>query len=116
MDVQSDISAILAHNVSSMMAQLPVHSHHRAPLVQALSQDLTSTAAAKALHTSASYVRQCKRKDYTDADLFHDKSVGEEAGERELCNLKARLTQHCLPLSLHHCRYARNVSAAVTNS
>lgn len=71
-------SEILARNLRHMMAQLPVHSHHRAPLVQVLSRDLSSTVAAAALHTSASYVRQCKRKDYSDADLYHEKSVWNE--------------------------------------
>ena len=69
---------IVFNNVSNMMAELPVHSHHRAPLVHALSKGMSSPAAAAALHTSASYVRQCKRKDYSDADLYHDKSVWNE--------------------------------------
>ena len=55
------------------MHQLPVHSHHRAPLIYHLSRDLPSTTAAKLLHTTASYVRQCKRKSYDDADLLQEK-------------------------------------------
>lgn len=55
------------------MTDLPAHSHHRAPLVHYLSQGLDSTTAANLLHCSASYVRQCKRKDYSDSDLLTDK-------------------------------------------
>lgn len=55
------------------MATLPVHSHHRAPLVHHLSQGMTSAAAAPLLHTSASYIRECKRKDFSDSDLLQDK-------------------------------------------
>ena len=55
------------------MLKLPVHSHHRASLVHHLSCDLPSTTAAKILHTTASYVRQCKRKSYDDSDLVQEK-------------------------------------------
>ena len=55
------------------MSLLPIHSHHRAPLVHFLSAGLTSTQAAAILHTSASYVRQCKRKDYSECDLLQDR-------------------------------------------
>ena len=55
------------------MSDLPVHSHHRATLVHYLSKDLDSETAARVLHTSSSYVRQCRRKSYDDADLFLDK-------------------------------------------
>ena len=55
------------------MLKLPVHSHHRASLVHHLSRDLPSTTAAKILHTTASYVRQCKRKSYDDSDLVQEK-------------------------------------------
>ena len=48
------------------MAALPTHSHHRAPLVHHLSQGMSSAVAAPLLHTSASYIRECKRKDYSD--------------------------------------------------
>ena len=57
------------------MRHLPVHSHHRAPLIHHLSRDLPSTTAAELLHTTASYVRQCKRKSYDDVDLLQDRSV-----------------------------------------
>jgi hypothetical protein len=55
------------------MAALPTHSHHRAPLVHFLSKGLDSTTAASLLHCSASYVRQAKRKDWSDSDLLQDK-------------------------------------------
>lgn len=55
------------------MAALPPHSHHRAPLVHHLSKGLISTAAAAILHTSPSYIRQCKRKDYSGSDLLQEK-------------------------------------------
>ena len=65
--------AIVTRNVSTMMHQLPVHSHHRAPLIHHLSRDLPSTTAAELLHTTPSYVRQCKRKNYSESDLLQDK-------------------------------------------
>jgi hypothetical protein len=55
------------------MTDLPSHSHHRAPLVHYLSKGLDSTTAAAILHCSPSYVRQCKRKDYSDSDLMQDR-------------------------------------------
>ena len=67
------VEHIVTHNVSSLMSSLPIHSHHRASLVHYLSRDLPSTVAARLLHTTPSYVRQCKRKNYDDADLFTDK-------------------------------------------
>jgi len=60
-------------NASHLLSALPPHSHHRAPLVHFLSAGLDSTTAASLLHTSASYVRQCKRNDYSDSDLLQDK-------------------------------------------
>ena len=63
----------MTKNVNSLMKQLPIHSHHRAPLIHFLSKDLNSATAANILHTSPSYIRQCKRKDYDDADLFQDR-------------------------------------------
>ena len=53
----------LAENASQLMASLPIHSHHRAPLLSALSRDIPSSAAAPLLHASPSYIRDCKRKD-----------------------------------------------------
>jgi len=52
------------------MASLPKHSHHRAPLLQILSDNIPSAAAAPLLHASASYIRDCKRKDYSNSDLL----------------------------------------------
>src|SRR4051812_16781510 len=56
-----------------MMTDLPTHSHHRAPLVHFLSAGLPSTIAAKILHTTPSYVRQCKRKLVDASDLLTEK-------------------------------------------
>jgi len=67
------VNDILARNVSSLMSSLPLYSHHRAPLVNVLSKDLPSTTVAKILHTTPTYVRQCKRKNYDDADLLQNK-------------------------------------------
>jgi hypothetical protein len=67
-----DTAACITRNISELMRALPTHSHHRAPLVHYLSLDLDSTTAA-ALHCSASYVRQCKRKDYSGSDLLQDR-------------------------------------------
>jgi hypothetical protein len=55
------------------MASLPTHSHHRAPLLSALSSDIPSSAAASLLHASPSYIRDCKRKDYSGSDLLQQK-------------------------------------------
>jgi len=51
------------------MASLPVHSHHRAPLLKALSQHLPSSTAATLLHAAPSTIRNAKRKDYSMSDL-----------------------------------------------
>src|SRR5680860_99571 len=67
------IQALLVRNVGSLMAALPVHSHHRAPLLHALSQHLPSSTAAPLLHASPSYIRDCKRKDYSQSDLLTQK-------------------------------------------
>src|SRR4051812_27293547 len=50
----------MTKNVSNMMSLLPIHSHHRAPLVHHLSKGLDSTTASNILNTTSSYVRQCK--------------------------------------------------------
>ena len=63
----------LAENASQLMASLPTHSHHRAPLLNALSRDIPSSAAAPLLHASPSYIRDCKRKDVSGSDLLHSK-------------------------------------------
>ena len=63
----------LAQNASQLMATLPVHSHHRAPLLHHLSQGMSSADAAPLLHTSASYIRECKRKNFSESDLLQDK-------------------------------------------
>lgn len=60
-------------NVSSLMASLPVHSHHRAPLVHHLAAGLDSKTAGKLLHCSDSYVRGLKRKSVEESDLLQDK-------------------------------------------
>jgi len=65
--------ALLLRNVTNLMAELPVHSHHRAPLLQSLSRDIPSAAAAPLLRASASYIRDCKRKDYAHSDLLTQK-------------------------------------------
>src|SRR5680860_508811 len=67
------IQALLVRNVGSLMAALPVHSHHRAPLLHELSRDIPSSAAAPLLHASPSYIRDCKRKDYSQSDLLTQK-------------------------------------------
>jgi hypothetical protein len=55
------------------MSDLPQYSHHRAPLLHYLTRNIPSITAAALFHTSASYVRQCKRKDYSDSDLLQDR-------------------------------------------
>jgi hypothetical protein len=71
--MQPSATQLLARNAATMMQRLPVHSHHRAPLLQALSKDIPSTAAAPLLGASASYIRDCQRKDYSNADLYTQK-------------------------------------------
>src|ERR1700712_2344028 len=52
---------------------LPVHSHHRAPLLSALSQHIPSSTAATLLHAASSTIRNAKRKDHSDSDLLQQK-------------------------------------------
>lgn len=79
----------VTQNASQLMRALPPHSHHRAPLLHHLSKDLPSKTAAKLFGTSASYVRQVKRKDYTDADLMQDRYVRERAPAKQLAEADA---------------------------
>ena len=57
------------------MASLPIHSHHRAPLLSALSQHIPSSVAAPLLHATPSYIRVVKsvegkkRKSLSSSDL-----------------------------------------------
>ena len=55
------------------MASLPTHSHHRAPLLSTLSQNIPSSQAAPLLHASPSYIRDCKRKEHSSSDLLTQK-------------------------------------------
>jgi hypothetical protein len=63
----------IGSNAISLMQSLPVHSHHRAPLLHHLAQGLTSSQASEYLISSASYIRECKRKNQEDSDLLTDK-------------------------------------------
>jgi hypothetical protein len=63
----------LVENASQLMASLPTHSHHRAPLLSALSQHLPSSTAATLLHAAPSTIRNAKRKDHSDSDLLQQK-------------------------------------------
>jgi hypothetical protein len=63
----------IGSNAVSLVQSLPVHSHHRAPLLHHLAQGLTSTQASEYLISSASYIRQCKRKNPDESDLLRDK-------------------------------------------
>lgn len=58
----------IGQNASQLMASLPAHSHHRAPLLHHLSQGIPSTVAASLLHAAPSTIRNAKRKDYSMAD------------------------------------------------
>ncbi len=74
-----DPLAQIGENATQLMASLPTHSHHRAPLLQALSQHLPSTVAAPLLHSTPSYIRVVKsiagvkRKFFSDSDLVQQK-------------------------------------------
>ena len=75
-DESTDPLAQIGENATQLMASLPTHSHHRAPLLQALSRNLPSSTAAKLLHTTPSYVRVvnsvagAKRKTLGSSDLL----------------------------------------------
>jgi hypothetical protein len=60
----------IGQNASQLMAALPVHSHHRAPLLAALSQHIPCATAATLLHSAASTIRNAKRKDHSSSDLM----------------------------------------------
>ncbi len=60
----------IGQNAVTLVNTLPTHSHHRAPLIHHLAQGLTSTQAATAIKQSASYIRQCKRKNQDDSELL----------------------------------------------
>jgi hypothetical protein len=68
-----DPLAQIGENATALMASLPIHSHHRAPLLAALSTSIPSTTAAPLLHASASYIRSVKRKDHSGSDLLQAK-------------------------------------------
>jgi hypothetical protein len=63
----------VTNNAARLFRLLPSHSHHRAPLLAALSQNLTSAEAAQLFPVSPSYVRTCKRKDHSESDFFTEK-------------------------------------------
>jgi len=65
-----DPLAQIGENATQLMATLPVHSHHRAPLLHTLSQHIPSTTAATLLHAAPSTVRNAKRGDYSGSDLL----------------------------------------------
>src|SRR5680860_440919 len=69
----SDPLAQIGENASQLMASLPTHSHHRAPLLHALSHHVPSSTAAALLHAAPSTVRNAKRKDYRDSDLLQQR-------------------------------------------
>jgi hypothetical protein len=68
-----DPLAQVGQNACQLMASLPVHSHHRAPLLSALSQHIPSPTAATLLHAASSTIRNAKRKDYSNSDLMQQK-------------------------------------------
>jgi hypothetical protein len=68
-----DPLAQVGQNACQLMASLPVHSHHRAPLLSALSQHIPSSTAATLLHAASSTIRNAKRKDHSDSDLLQQK-------------------------------------------
>jgi hypothetical protein len=61
----------IGNNAVSLVRSLPNHSHYRAPLLHHLTQGITSTEAATTFNSSASYIRQCKRKEQKDSDLLN---------------------------------------------
>lgn len=53
-----DPLAQIGQNACQLMNALPVHSHHRAPLLSALSQHIPSSTAATLLHAASSTIRK----------------------------------------------------------
>ena len=68
-----DPLAQIGQNACQLMSALPVHSHHRAPLLSALSQHIPSSTAVTLLHAASSTIRNAKRKDYSNSDLMQQK-------------------------------------------
>ena len=86
-------------NAVSLVNGLPTHSHHRAPLIHHLTQNITSTEAATAIKQSASYIRQCKRKNQDESDLMTGKySQGvkrQKLGDSSINNIFNFIKDNC---------------------
>jgi hypothetical protein len=74
------------------MAALPPHSHHRAPLLNQLSQHIPSSTAATLLHAAPSTVRNAKRKDSSGSDLLTEKYARDGKRQKTHPETKAELT------------------------
>src|SRR6185312_4367761 len=80
----------IGSNAVSLVQSLPVHSHHRAPLLYHLAQGLTSTAASSTFGSSSSYIRDCKRKNPVDSDLL----IAKYSSDVKRMKLPAEVIQH----------------------
>ena len=87
-----DPLAQIGQNACQLMASLPVHSHHRAPLLSALSQHIPSSTAATLLHAASSTIRNAKRKDHSHSDLMQQKYA---AGVKRQKLSDAKVEQLC---------------------
>jgi len=100
-----DPLAQIGENATQLMAALPPHSHHRAPLLHALSDGLPSSAVAPLLHASPSYIRDCKRKNYDSSDLFTQKYQPGTHRARLSADIYAAvfnfLAEACAPITSH---------------
>ena len=90
-------------NATALVQSLPPHSHHRGPLLHFLSQNITSTEAAVAFTSSASYIRDCKRKNMDASDLVNQKYSDDTKRQRlsddRVNHLMNFITDNCPPKS-----------------
>jgi hypothetical protein len=87
-----DPLAQIGENATQLMAALPPHSHHRAPLLNQLSQHIPSSTAATLLHAAPSTVRNAKRKDSSGSDLLTEQYARAVKRQKTNPETKAELT------------------------
>ena len=86
-------------NAVSLVNSLPTHSHHRAPLVHHLTQGITSTQASTVIKQSASYIRECKRKNVDESELLTEKysngAKRQKLGDSSINNIFNFIKDNC---------------------
>jgi len=86
-----DPLAQIGENATLLMASLPTHSHHRAPLLSILTHNIPSPIAAPLLHASDSYIRNVKRKDLCSSNLLQAKYAAGVKRQRTAPERQAQL-------------------------